>query len=59
MLWAQITFLTMQFLTLLVCAHERGKLRVGKEKFWPALIGVSMNVILIYFAGGFSHIHFR
>lgn len=53
MRWAQITFLVIQFLSLLMTANLHGKPKEGNNNFWITVIGVLIMIPLIWAMGGF------
>lgn len=54
MKWAIYTFLAIQFISLGIALANHGK--EGRTSFWSALIGVAINLFLLYEGGFFDNL---
>ena len=55
---AQIIYLTLVFITLLLNAYLHGKEKIGKHNFFAVLITYMILLLLLYW-GGFFDVFFK
>lgn len=56
MKWAQITLIVWWLAVLLMNANQHLKPRSGVNNFFAALLVVTLEIMLIYFAGGLNKV---
>ena len=49
-----IVLISLWAASLLISANQHGKEKTGKYNFWASLIGLAINVALLYWAGLFD-----